>query len=685
MKILDIKPKNLVLGEVFDDFSNATTKVDYNIEDLCAYIISVTNNYYWLNLESIWGQIGWKWEKYNEYGYFSKSNVPYKQIPVIPDTYRIKSFYKLLYGITGDVEVLKSDFNINALAPTANNTQYEVIWNFPIKIVFGRTHHIYDFRFSLQDIILLPKYEDNNYVGSAYNYFNGGIVINKDNYKYFPINIDYNAEYDKYYVLLSASYHNTLCIKIDKDLPDYNINNYIKSINNGPIFTKYVYYIPNINDTIIIPIFDIGKLCYTTGLINKINLFNYEFNKYEPNENYKFNICFDCSNFKDNNNYFGGEIKRQIELFTAQTQYKSITYKNTNNLPDNIIKKLYYNLENDVNTKITFNKELCRICETLGDNIIIHVNSENLNDWISAINVNKLTDYRDITFKIYTNEPSHANVAEYGYDYREYAINIYYNDTTKKCYIPTIQFITNNGNIINPMISLTNVDDNTKIYINNDSFKSDLCLSINNNQQLYVSNSVNLINIAINIINRINSAIIIDNSVNKNIKFDLGTLYNSNFISSEDLNYNNDIIYNYLTNYEFIDIVDKNIESIKQLSINTLIKVSYTKKQIITKQSLYCINSSCYMTNYRDDYYEIFMVNDNSNIIFYNSELRISDKINYITNEYVTRLINSFIFDDNDKATKKNISLQSDYFNLITEEQKLTFIEHNYDLVEIIN
>lgn len=117
MKIKDIKQKNLVLGQVFDDFSRATQYVDYSIEDLCSYVINNSNVYYWLNIESVWGPMGFTWTVLNEYGQFSASNNKYTILPKVPDGYRIKKLNKLISSLIltrnkdNPLTVLKSDWS----------------------------------------------------------------------------------------------------------------------------------------------------------------------------------------------------------------------------------------------------------------------------------------------------------------------------------------------------------------------------------------------------------------------------------------------------------------------------------------------------------------------------------------------------------------------------------------------
>ena len=64
-RIRHIKGRNLVVCETFDDFAAAVEKTDFTVEDVVGYVTSLTNCYYWLNVESVWGAIGFTWDVNN--------------------------------------------------------------------------------------------------------------------------------------------------------------------------------------------------------------------------------------------------------------------------------------------------------------------------------------------------------------------------------------------------------------------------------------------------------------------------------------------------------------------------------------------------------------------------------------------------------------------------------------------
>ena len=136
----DIKPRNLIVGQVFDDFSLATEDIDFNQEDLCAYITEDSNNYYWLNIESIWGPMGFEWDVVNDYGHFNQSTKNFNVLPKVPDGERIKHLNILIPSISSlntnkdnFFRILKSNYqSLESLESLILNLAYDgVSNNFP--------------------------------------------------------------------------------------------------------------------------------------------------------------------------------------------------------------------------------------------------------------------------------------------------------------------------------------------------------------------------------------------------------------------------------------------------------------------------------------------------------------------------------------------------------------------------
>lgn len=131
MKIEDIKPRNLIVGNVFDDFALSTENIDFDVEDLCSYVISDVTNYYWLNIESIWSRIGFIWDKMDEYGHFSSSNINFTIIPKIPDPHRIQNFHNTFVSLTNYVRLIDSGW-ISLKDPLLSTNSINMLYEYNI-------------------------------------------------------------------------------------------------------------------------------------------------------------------------------------------------------------------------------------------------------------------------------------------------------------------------------------------------------------------------------------------------------------------------------------------------------------------------------------------------------------------------------------------------------------------------
>lgn len=104
--------RNLVVVDTFDRFADKVGKLDFEVEDLVALVTSLANTFYWLNVESVWGPIGFTWSKVDNYGVFNKTTVPFTIIPKLPDGHRIKQFDNTFNNISSNyIEVQKSDWS----------------------------------------------------------------------------------------------------------------------------------------------------------------------------------------------------------------------------------------------------------------------------------------------------------------------------------------------------------------------------------------------------------------------------------------------------------------------------------------------------------------------------------------------------------------------------------------------
>lgn len=152
-RIRHINTRNLVVCETFDDFAAAVNKTDFTVEDVVGYVTSLTNVYYWLNIESIWGAIGFTWtpsslerlsreesilypnplyrltqvtaegenipmdeEWLYEHrlskgtGVFNRTTIPFSHIPKVPDGHRVKAITgATLANINPDIKTLYID------------------------------------------------------------------------------------------------------------------------------------------------------------------------------------------------------------------------------------------------------------------------------------------------------------------------------------------------------------------------------------------------------------------------------------------------------------------------------------------------------------------------------------------------------------------------------------------------
>lgn len=149
--------RNLVVCKTFDDFSHKLLNTDIHVEDIVSYIEDITMCVYSLNLENIWGILGFEWvqvypipetEDYENtwnyiehinadgtnvtepklsnlgmgYGRFNSTTIPFTIIPMLSDGFRITAFDSTFDNVTSSIiELQKSDWHnvtsINNLCP----------------------------------------------------------------------------------------------------------------------------------------------------------------------------------------------------------------------------------------------------------------------------------------------------------------------------------------------------------------------------------------------------------------------------------------------------------------------------------------------------------------------------------------------------------------------------------------
>lgn len=137
-----IGTRNLVVCDTFDEFAEKVELCNQNVEDVVGYITSMSRVFYWSNVESVWGILGFVWDAFDTettfdspwntlehviaagknidgehedltpeeqkqlddaiqrrltkvksgWGHFNATTIPFTVIPKLPDGYRIKKF-----------------------------------------------------------------------------------------------------------------------------------------------------------------------------------------------------------------------------------------------------------------------------------------------------------------------------------------------------------------------------------------------------------------------------------------------------------------------------------------------------------------------------------------------------------------------------------------------------------------
>lgn len=92
MKIDEINSRHMPITQDVPEFADKVSVIDYNIEDFLSLVISLTTILYFINLESVWGALGFTWDEVENYGHFNAVTFTVEHIPLIPDPERIKKF-----------------------------------------------------------------------------------------------------------------------------------------------------------------------------------------------------------------------------------------------------------------------------------------------------------------------------------------------------------------------------------------------------------------------------------------------------------------------------------------------------------------------------------------------------------------------------------------------------------------
>lgn len=650
IKIKDIIPKCLVLGTTFDDFSIATQNIDNSIEDLCSYIINDTNNYYFLNLESIWSKIGFQWIVYNDYGHFTKSNIPFTIIPIIPDANRLKSFYRLFDGVEQDVTFLDSGFKLQDLYSLETNAVVDFKPK-NIKYIFGK-------KVTLKvnnklDNIVIAKYRDEDNYDKRPSLTGLGLIVDKDTIQYFPLNIEYdeanediiipnNSEYFSYYLYLYIK---------DNLQNSIDISSLFK-YNNRPYVTRLIINIDSFTQPITIPVF--GYNGPNTGSRSRLY---YDIN---AEDNSKNGVIFDFTNFTKDNK--GKDFDYNI------SNINNIEYKNIENCADNYINYLYNIDLRDKNINFIIDETVCSKCKYIFYDLSrLTISVNNMNNIFVNLDFSKCTDSSNAEIKL--TEYSYFTVGDKTFCFiSNNPINGYFSNKNKV----NEMFACNTTNVFAICLLRFKTEDNIFYNYNGGYYYRNNALYLLN-QQVYVNTNIDNSNIYLDYDENHNNNkpfIIIDNTNVKNIT----CKYNVYFLYKEKIS-------NYNSNIPLLDIIDKDIESIKQLPINILniffdIFNDFVNANVTINQDVYICNSQNASINKINQ-------TENSKFIIYNNGITIK-KNDLFDESYINKILNAFIFDNNDKNKNKTIYIYTDYYKFITEEQKTVFIEHNYDIVEQI-
>ena len=648
MLLKDITPKHLVLGQVIDDFSDATTKVNYDIEDLCCYVINNIECYYWLNIESIWGPLGFVWDSINNYGHFNRNNLVFSKIPSVPDGHRIKLFQNTFENLYRNIEVYKSNWENVSRFDNLRVELYGVfIFNSDYKIPYIHMNRPkfrpidnksgFLFRFVLDETIINIR--------GYYCIF----ILDNESYKYYPFKQVYDEDtHIAYNVYENIKNPFTLCIAQFK--PDY-----IHICNNIDEFHFNIDYL------------------------------NFD------NKNY-YQFSFDSSDIASNCTfYFYGINSNKDGIFNIYTNYyvKDIVFINIDDIRDKSIsfnvltrriKRHYWydidrRLYNKFNGYFEYDIQFDTIDEMIACDYNFNLNN-NTTIWLNSISL--LNNYRTT-----------------------YAIN-YGNETTTFYnfnFFPKYEYVTTKNFINN--ISLRSGG--------NDYYR--ICLYINE-EEVTTSDRLYLFNENVKKVYGIknayhstysNDAPERDNYNCIDIRKKEYIVLNGDFNSlGGDADYktcNNCLIGTYDDNH----VNYFNVDEVKPFDVSFYTKDNI-KKYHVDYLGVYELNTDIFTVTqplivsdvnevYNEDLVYCNYINETIFGQLNNCEIRyiyrcklVVNKDSILTNDKFIEIINAYIFDNNIESAK-GITLQiyTTYFNLIPEDKINQFINDGYIINEIIN
>ena len=339
MKLNEIKPKNIVLTQTYNEFAEGTEQIDYTQEDYLAQVLDLTSVLYTNSLEAIWGFIGFTWDSYNNYGHFNTTTYQFNIIPSIPDGNRIFKFPRNFINnvSSNNINLLDSDFSNVAeidyiMQDNNKNLEFDCSHiNCPINLVNSNADN---YKFDAKNRKLrITNNINNNQVIYAISY------PSQWRFQY--------AGYPKYYYLVDSNsdkiHYNGSLNAYDKDIiggiiywdedTEFDVGKIIKSseYNNNykicllasktnkfvlrPVFKSLpptiIYDIPEEDD-------------YNHGDINDINLgwLRDSEDAYKRGNELEIIVDFDTQDFVPNGHYNIGF------LYDAYYRCKKLTYKN---------------------------------------------------------------------------------------------------------------------------------------------------------------------------------------------------------------------------------------------------------------------------------------------------------------------------------------------------------------------
>ena len=629
MILKDLIPKHLVLGQVIDDFADATTKVNYDIEDLCCYVINNIECYYWVNIESIWGPLGFKWISKDNYGRFNNTNIEFNKIPSVPDGHRIKRFDDTFERLHKDIEVYKSNWENVSEIYTKYDYKYRVfIFNSDYKIPevtinYGAgssnvSKYGWILRFDLSDTII--------YSESAV------LILDNESYKFYPFK-SCNRQRDIIFRIYENIYNNfDLCL--NNFLPSYiticeNVTEVHMNVEYCNLTSNNYYSIIFDND-------DISKNCtfYIHGVNNsKEGVFYLQFSS-----NVKDIIFVDIDNIRDK---------------TIQTNI--FNYCITKHYWWNIDKKLYNKLNSYLEYSIKFDNEeefmSCPYAFNLNNDTTIYITDELYNKYIKTYRV---SDNRNLSYFTFNFFPNYEYVTTKNFinnicvrHNRNNTYKLYIEINEEEITVDNILYLFND--------TVKKVHGITYSYKNNDSYGNPI--DIRKKEYIVLEEHFNRTTFGVPnyLIGTVND----DKTINY---FDVDEIKPFDISSYTEQN-----IKNYCINY--ITIYSSYIFDIKKYKITQPLIISSGKESTVI------------------DIIENYFAHLNTCEIRYIYRCKLTvNKDSVLTNEKFIEIINAYLFDNNAESAKGiTLTIYTDYFNLIPEDKVNQFINDGYVINEVIN